>query len=102
MYGFRVGVLGQEYKNGDTFSIVGNPDVSDNDAIAGLERKFIYRDYEPVAFQWYLVYNWPGTEHCLRINIGWKLFDPNDLDERKEFEKYNYVFGCNPFMGFGH
>ena len=98
MYGFRIGVLGQDIQEGDGLEAYGTErDVSDNNAIAGRELRYLIRDGKRVAFQYYLIYPWWETGRCLRINLGWKLWNYGE----DKYSHYNYVFTINPFTGFG-
>jgi hypothetical protein len=43
---------------------------------SGLVKRYLRRDGEIAAFQWYYVRQWPWfPDRCIRINLGWKLWD---------------------------
>lgn len=96
-YGFDISVLGVEVRSTDTIVFEGDRDVGAKPPRSGWQWKKIVRDGKVVAFQLYGVQqyrHWP--QRCLRVNLGWKLFDFSDSVSDQVVQ---WTAMVNPFFG---
>ncbi len=95
MYGFKQSVLGVHRSFGDSLEVIGDERTSDKPiGHSGVVMRYIGNGGKRTSFQYYRVMQWGNTGRCLRINIGWKLWD---FTKQRQ---YYYVFSVNPLMGF--
>ena len=98
-YGFDISVLGVEVRSTDDLIFDGDRDVGAKPPRSGWQWKKVVRDGRAIAFQLYGVQQyrfWP--ERCLRVNLGWKLFDFEDAvtDQTVQWTAMvNPLFGTN-------
>lgn len=96
-YGFDIDVLGVETKSTDDLIFEGDRDVGAKPPRSGWQWKKIVREGKVVAFQLYGVRQyrvWP--QRCLRVNLGWKLFD---FDDAVTDQTVQWTCMVNPFFG---
>jgi hypothetical protein len=93
MYGFCIDVLGAKTLGTDTLVLTGNRAASDNPFHEGHFHYRLYRDEKLIAFQYHLIWAWSKTR-CLRLNIGWKLWDFRVGEDRN----CQLTFSPNPFI----
>ena len=96
-YGFDISVLGVEVRSSDSLTFEGDHDVGAKPPRSGWQWKKIVRNGEVVAFQLYGVHqyrHWP--QRCLRVNLGWKLFDFSDSVSDQVVQ---WTAMVNPFFG---
>ena len=90
-------MLGVEVRSTDTLIFEGDRDVGAKPPRSGWQWKKIVRDGEVVAFQLYGVVqyrHWP--QRCLRVNVGWKLFD---FDTAVTDQVVQWTCMANPLFG---
>ena len=78
-YGFDM-LLGANVEIGDVLIISGDRATGDNPYHQGYCSWRLYRNNKLVGFQYYLVRDFSITK-CLRINVGWKLWNAEELTE---------------------
>lgn len=96
-YGFDISVLGVEVKSADTLLAKGPADVGAKPPRPGWQFKRVQRDGKTIAWQLYGVHQysfWP--QRCLRVNLGWKLFDFTDACSDQVVQWTGMI---NPFFG---
>lgn len=93
MYGFDIDVLGAVAQPGHVFEIKGDPRVSNRPLVEGLVIRTITNPDGKVYFQLYYV-KARSEKHCLRINLGWKLWNI------REGVSNQMVVSINPWMGY--
>lgn len=76
-YGFGIDVLGTRVLATDTWLIEGDERASDTNGLSGTCFKRVYRGVELRVFHWYFIrhYRLLGRSCCVRISLGWKLFE---------------------------
>lgn len=83
-YGFDMEVLGIRVDpDKDEITVDGDPNIGDNTGISGVCNWNAYRNGEHIAFQWMYVKHYEifGFKKCIRIGIGWKIWDNEKLRE---------------------
>ena len=96
-YGFDIDILGVEVRSTDTLVFEGDRDVGAKPPRSGWQWKQVKRDGKTVAWQLYGVKQyrlWP--QRCLRVNLGWKLFD---FVTHCEEQTVQWTCMVNPFFG---
>ena len=96
-YGFDISVLGVEVRSTDDLFFEGDRDVGAKPPRSGWQWKRVERDGKTIAFQLYGVQQyrfWP--QRCLRVNLGWKLFD---FDTSVTDQVVQWTAMVNPFFG---
>lgn len=97
LYGFNVSVMSVYFKNGDHMTTIGDTSVK-NDPVghSGLLKRYLYNEKNKlIAFQWYYIHQYKRWPHkCIRINIGWKLWDYYT----KAYS--SFVFSPSPWMHY--
>jgi hypothetical protein len=76
-YGFDM-LLGADCQVNDTLIISGDKATGDGPYHPGSCNWRLYRGTKLIAFQWYYVGNFSTTK-CLRVNVGWKLWNAEEL-----------------------
>lgn len=90
-YGFDM-LLGASCQAGQILSIEGDRRVSDNPYHPGsCFWRIIDGNGSTVAFQLYWVHNFTATT-CIRVNLGWKLWNLESLATDDPWPVGNYVF----------
>lgn len=92
-YSFDIDVLGFIAQPGHTFSITGDPRVSNRPLFEGKVFRKLTNPDGKVYFQWYFVKAWSATR-CIRVNIGHKLWNI------QEGVGNQFVVSINPWMGY--
>ena len=87
-YGFDSTVTGVKQMPGDVLIEKGNTQASDTNGISGSCWRELRRDGKLIAFHWYYIlhYEWLGHTPCVRISLGWKLWNPAVTD--KQYTNY--------------
>ena len=96
-YGFDISVLGVEVRSTDALIFEGDRDVGAKPPRSGWQWKRVERDGKTIAFQLYGVRqyrHWP--QRCLRVNLGWKLFD---FEDAVTDQTVQWTAMVNPFFG---
>lgn len=96
LYGFNAAVMSIYFQDSDKVFIFGDPDVK-NDPVgkSGAVKRLLLRNRKDIAFQWYYIRQYKRWPHkCIRINIGWKLWDFGN----KPYS--SFVFSPSPWMHF--
>jgi hypothetical protein len=98
LYGFSEKVSGVRYdRTQDTLKVVGNPAIGNGPGgLSGTVTRYLYRQDKLIAFQWYYIHQWGSSPNCIRINIGWKLWNFDDL----KWKTAIHVFSPSPYMHF--
>ena len=78
-YGFDM-LLGVTCQVGDRLIISGDRATGDAPYHAGVCKWALYRNGKLVGFQYYMVGNFSATK-CLRVNVGWKLWNAEEITE---------------------
>ena len=93
-YGFDDFVLGIHTLPTDILTEVGETNASDKKGISGSCWRTLHRDGELIAFHWYYVkhYQWWHIKACVRISLGWKLWNPETID--KQYTAYFHPWKC--------
>lgn len=73
-YGFSWGVLAVGRPDGTVIKAIGDPLTSNLPGHSGWYFKKLMYYTEVLAFQFYFVRQWGQTAKCLRVNMGWKLW----------------------------
>jgi hypothetical protein len=94
MHGFKHSVLGFRPYKDFVYTYKGNQNVSNRPLCDGLIIRWVKNSPGRSAFQFYYVKAW-STTRCLRINLGWKIWQSPKINETCQ-----YVCSINPFMGF--
>ena len=96
-YGFDIDALGVEVRSTDTLNFEGDRDVGAKPPRSGWQWKQVKRDGKTIAWQLYGVRQyrvWP--QRCLRVNLGWKLFD---FDDAVSDQTVQWTCMANPLFG---
>ena len=83
-YGFDMRVCGVEVNpDRDVITVDGNPDIGDQTGISGTCRWKAYRQGDLIAWQFMYVkhYSIFNIHKCVRIGLGWKIWDNEKLRE---------------------
>lgn len=94
MHGFEQGVLGFTPEPLHYYFHQGNQNVSNRPICNGLVTRDVTNPDGRAAFQLYLVWAW-SPKYCLRINLGWKLWQNPVAGKRCQ-----HVVSINPFMSW--
>jgi hypothetical protein len=93
-HGFKREYLGFSPEPGYTYTYRGNQHTGNRPLSNGVVYRKATNPDGKVGFQFYLVWAW-SKKYCLRINIGWKLWQSPAVGEYAQ-----HVFSVNPFMGW--
>lgn len=79
LYGFNHAVMSLQCNGQEMLVKRGTPNVSNGThgepGRNGFLRWYLYRNSKLIAFEWYIIYQWPFLKtKCLRILLGWKLW----------------------------
>lgn len=94
-YGFDMRVCGVRVNpDSDEITVDGDPDIGDQTGISGTCRWKAYRDGKLIAWQYMFVKHYCifGINKCIRIGLGWKIWD----DEKLREEPAQYWIYFNP------
>lgn len=93
-YGFDIYVLGLIFdKENQALVVRGNEDISDLKGISGTCVRTLYdKDANVLAFQYYYIkhYSIGSYRACIRLNVGWKLWDWDKED--KSYAQYVGIY----------
>lgn len=94
-YGFDIDVIGAKCRLTDVLVFEGDDETNAKPIHNGYEWRVIKRGGKPIYFQLYYVRQWPfWKSRCLRVNLGWKLWDfPN------KYLTCQWTGFINPFFG---
>jgi hypothetical protein len=85
LYGFNESVLSLTYPPIRDHEIVGDERVSNSPGFSGTVKRYLYgTNHKLLAFQFYYIKQlkrWPNK--CIRINLGWKLWNVKDMNAKK-------------------
>lgn len=96
-YGFDIDILGVEVRSTDKLVFEGDRDVGAKPPRSGWQWKQVKRDDKTIAWQLYVIQQyriWP--QRCLRVNLGWKLFD---FEDSVTDQVVQWTAMVNPFFG---
>ena len=93
-YGFDESVCGVHMLPTDVLTEIGETNASDKKGISGSCWRTLHRDGKLIAFHWYYVkhYQWWHIKACVRISLGWKLWNPETID--KQYTAYFHPCKC--------
>ena len=94
MHGFEREVLGVTPEPGFLYHFQGEQQTGNRPYRPGRVRRTVINPGGRAAFQFYLVRAW-SDKYCLRINLGWKIWQ-----RPKAGEVCQHVVSINPFMGW--
>lgn len=94
-YGFDMSVCGAKCRPTDELLFEGDDETGAKPIHNGYEWRLLKRNGKPIYFQFYCVRQWPfWKSRCLRINLGWKLWDFPD-----KYLTCQWTGSINPFFG---
>lgn len=99
MYGFSNSVLGGRLLPTDKLITEGDVLTANNHAHSGMLRYFIEREGKRIYWQTYYVRQWGNSAKCIRLNLGWKLWNFKEGDPTSDMQP-QFVFSPNPLQKF--
>ncbi|MDR2947292.1 MAG: hypothetical protein LBV79_11190 [Candidatus Adiutrix sp.] len=93
-HGFKREYLGFSPGSGFAYAYRGNQQTGNRPLSNGVVYRQATNPDGRTGFQFYFVRAW-SKKYCLRINLGWKLWQSPPVGEYAQ-----HVFSINPFMGY--